>query len=116
MKFEIKSAHPADNNLKGEFAIILLSAITAIGAWALADVEVLGFFIEAKGDTIPSCEAVVGIETKNTFLSYEANLATSMTFPPPTPKTLVPGVIISLTSSTESYDTFSTILTSTSIS
>ena len=44
---------------------------------ALADVEVLGFFIEAKGDTIPSCEAVVGIETKNTFLSYEANLATS---------------------------------------
>ena len=64
VKFEIKSAQPADNSLNGDWAMISVSAITAIGECAFADVDVLGFLIEAKGDTIPSCEAVVGMETK----------------------------------------------------
>ena len=64
VKFEIKSAQPAANNLNGDCASISVSAMTAIGDCALADVEVLGFLIEAKGDTIPSCEAVVGMDTK----------------------------------------------------
>ena len=64
MKFEIKSAQPADNNLGGALAIISLSPITAIGACALTDVAFLESFIDAWGDNIPSCEAAVGIETK----------------------------------------------------
>jgi hypothetical protein len=48
VKFEIKSAQPAASNLKGDCASISESAITAIGEWAVTDMDVLGFFIDAK--------------------------------------------------------------------
>ena len=54
VKFAIRSAHPAAKSLNGDCARISESAMTAIGECAVADIEVLGFLIDAIGDTIPS--------------------------------------------------------------
>ena len=40
------------------------SAISAIGACALSETDSLEFLIDAIGEAIPSCDAVVGIEIK----------------------------------------------------
>ena len=67
--------------------MILVSAITPIGGSAFKDTVPSSFLIEALGDAIPSCEAAVGTLMKLFADLVEANFATSITFPPPTPRT-----------------------------
>ncbi len=81
------SPHPAANNLKGALLIISVSAITPIGDCASRETVPFLSFIEARGEAIPSWEAAVGMLIKCKFDLVEAILATSITLPPPTPKT-----------------------------
>ena len=81
--------------------MIFVSAITPIGGSAFKETVPASFFILALGDAIPSCDAAVGTLMKLTADRVDASLATSITFPPPTPSTRQQFFIKSCTSHTE---------------
>src|SRR5438445_9356092 len=82
------SAQPAASRLYGESAMTPISVRIATGAWALIEYGLEPPLIEAYGLAIPSWLAAVGVLMNGTPALADASFATSISLPPPTPKTI----------------------------
>ncbi len=66
--FDIMSPHPDASSLWGAWDMIIVSATTATGGSASMEADMEFLVIDARDDTIPSCEAAVGTLIKLLFI------------------------------------------------